>query len=1509
MSGVSLIAEFTEIINQKDKSVYCRQLLIKYLTNTVIIALSKSNRQVDADHLRYTIMRIVIFILRKEKQMSRSPFATWIIMLLLLFSMAACNLNTAPEEEISNTQIPTTSVTGTINAPVGTATGNLSTGLPPFSTQSLPPTSVVQLPPTFPAASTTPSLTSVFIISPVPGNVVAGNVQVLGSAIHPNFLQYQLEFGPDPNPGNLWYLIGGVRLVPVTNNLLGVWSTTDGRSPDGNYQLRLRVFLRDGSVVQTVVNNIRVQNQVPTLNPTPTQSVPRPIAAFIANPTSGRAPLVVTFSNRSSGNITSYSWNFGDGSTSAEANPIHTYRTGGSYEVRLTVSGPGGQSNVSAIIDVKTADPPVANFTADRTSGASPLTVQFTDQSTGPIESYLWDFGDGVTTNERNPRHTFSEPRLYNVILQVSGPGGTDRRRMVIVVENQQVAAPVADFTASLTTGDAPLSVSFTSRSSGQVNSYEWDFNGDGIIDSNDQNPTYIYQNPGTYNVRFTVFGNGGRDDATGTITVNRPPQAPEANFTADRTEGDFPLTVRFNNTSTGTVTAYQWDFNGDSVTDSTDQNPSYTFTEPGTYNVTLFVTGANNTRDSSSMTIAVTEPLAPPEAAFNANPTSGSAPLTVTFTNQSSGDNLSFAWNFGDNTSSLTQDASFTHTYQTNGTYTVTLTVTNSEGTTDTATQTITVSDALNAAFNATALSSPSQTFQFQSNSSGAIANYRWDFGDGTIIEAGQPTVTHTYNRAGTYNVTLTIRDANGTQSSVTLPVNVVAPTTTPTATFTATVPPTATATTLPPTPTATETAAPVTQIPLPVASFTVQAGDAGTYFFTDTSQPENTITTWAWDFGDGTTSNEQDPTHQYTGNGQYTVRLVVSNTTGSSEASQVVSVNNIQPTLSPLNADFRAEAGENGTVNFVDQSTPQEAIVAREWDFNGDTIIDSTDANPTFTFTENRTYTVTLTVRDAAGTSDTATQEITATNVQPTVQPLNADFRAEAVENGTVNFVDQSTPQEAIVAREWDFNGDTIIDSTDANPTFTFTENRTYTVTFTVRDVSGASDTATQEITVTNVQPTVQPLNADFTFEVAQDGTVTFTDVSTPQDSIATRQWDFNGDTIIDSTEQTVTFTFTQIGLYPVTLTVLDGAGNDSTVTKDISIEAIQLALDANFRFEAVGGGVYNFFDESTPTEGVSYTWSFGDGESSLERNPQHTFTANGNYDVTLTITDANNQSAAETLTVEVTDANGEAPDQPEETLSDTTPVQPDIESLVRPLSNLNQGDPNVFTVVGDKSFRSTFLRPFTPDNYSLGGQFAYLQPTIDGYNEMGSFSGENWLTDSELNVEQLLATLDGDNCEGSQFECHLQNTNAGVVVITVGLWEAQEGVDLQTFRDQYNTLLTQAIDRGIIPVVMTIYPRPDLLNEIRAVNDVIIEVAQEKQIPVVNVWRMFNEITANGGNPFADENGVPVPSVAPEGAGRIGGNFIQQFGENARNYNVLNVLTEIRNRVFGLDGNMRR
>jgi len=317
-----------------------------------------------------------------------------------------------------------------------------------------------------------------------------------------------------------------------------------------------------------------------------TASVPPPVADFTASATSGPAPLTVNFTDRSTGSPTSWSWSFGDGQSSTTRNPTHVYANAGSYTVSLTATNAGGQNTATKSGYITVAVPaPVADFSASPASGPAPLAVNFTDRSTGSPTSWSWSFGDGQSSTTRNPTHVYASVGTYTVSLTASNAGGqnTATKSGCITVS---VPAPVADFTASPTSGPAPLAVNFTDHSTGSPTSWSWSF-GDGQS-STAQNPSHVYAAPGAYTVTLTVANDAGDNTQTkaGYITVS--PAAPVAEFAASPTSGPAPLSVQFLDLSTGNPTSWLWDF-GDGQS-STDQNPAHLYQMPGTYTVTLSI-------------------------------------------------------------------------------------------------------------------------------------------------------------------------------------------------------------------------------------------------------------------------------------------------------------------------------------------------------------------------------------------------------------------------------------------------------------------------------------------------------------------------------------------------------------------------------------------------------------------------------------------------------------------------------------------------------------------------------------------------------------------------------------------------------------------------------------------------------------------------------------------------------------------------------------------------------
>ena len=236
-----------------------------------------------------------------------------------------------------------------------------------------------------------------------------------------------------------------------------------------------------------------------------------PSADFSADITTAGTGRVIFFTDLSTNSPTSWSWDFGDGTTGAGPRPDHSYRKAGVYSVTLTVGNAGQTSSRTKTGYITVIDLLKAAFVADRTRGSVPVNVSFTDQSAGSPATWKWDFGDGTTSSEQNPVHRYTAPGSYTVSLTISGTGGQDtttKNDFIVVTRG-----PVADFRADVQAGRAPFLVRFTDISQGSPTSWVWDF-GDGSR-SDEQNPVHVYQRDGTYNISLTVKNQYGKDTVT----------------------------------------------------------------------------------------------------------------------------------------------------------------------------------------------------------------------------------------------------------------------------------------------------------------------------------------------------------------------------------------------------------------------------------------------------------------------------------------------------------------------------------------------------------------------------------------------------------------------------------------------------------------------------------------------------------------------------------------------------------------------------------------------------------------------------------------------------------------------------------------------------------------------------------------------------------------------------------------------------------------------------------
>lgn len=332
-----------------------------------------------------------------------------------------------------------------------------------------------------------------------------------------------------------------------------------------------------------------------------------PVAGFVSSVSSGSVPLVVQFVDSSTNSPVSWAWSFGDGTTSTTENPSHSYTTSGTYTVTLTSTNSAGSNTVSKaayITATPAATTPVASFSAIRTSGTTPLTVQFIDTSTNSPTSWVWSFGDGYTNMQQNPVHTYTAAGTYTVTLTTSNSAGSSTYTQSGYITTT-LATPIASFTSNTTSGTVPLYVQFNDTSLNSPVSWLWAF-GDGGT-STAQNPVYEYTRAGSYTVVLTATNSAGANSTDIARYINISAiTTPVVSFTSDTTTGVVPLTIRFNDTSTNYPTSWLWNFGDGSI--STAQNPSHVYTSAGSFTVTLVATnsGGSGTVTSTHYIVAI---------------------------------------------------------------------------------------------------------------------------------------------------------------------------------------------------------------------------------------------------------------------------------------------------------------------------------------------------------------------------------------------------------------------------------------------------------------------------------------------------------------------------------------------------------------------------------------------------------------------------------------------------------------------------------------------------------------------------------------------------------------------------------------------------------------------------------------------------------------------------------------------------------------------------------------
>ncbi len=919
-------------------------------------------------------------------------------------------------------------------------------------------------------------------------------------------------------------------------------------------------------IIQTVAG-AACADTLDTVIVSSTGTAPKP--NFTSDTVCAGNPTQLTNLTTGGGPANTYSWSFQGGGTSTATNPTYTFPSAGTYTVQLDAlnGGCGGDTTLSVVV----TGPPTAGFTAPTVCQNSPTV--FTNTSTGGAVVFKWIFGDGTTSNVKNPPgHTYTTCGTFNVILVAGTPPCVDSAKQTVTVNPN----PTPVFTANVVClgSNTAFTDATTVGCGGTEASWSWNF-GDPTTAPNNtsavQDPTHIFSGIGTYQVSFEITTAGGcKDSITTPVNVVG---APVAKFTS--TPVCLGKPVVFTNQTVPAPTTSTWNF-GDGVGTSNATSPSYTYTTAGTYTVKLVVSSGAGCTDSITSTVTV---AAPPTAGFTATTVCQGTATAFTDTSHVP---TAWKWYFGDaptNGTSTLQNP--TYIYGAAGTYQVKEVTTNAGGCKDSITIAVTVNPNPTATVTVppVCLGTPSVFTLVPTNMAGGT--YSWLFGDAVGTSTAQ-SPSYTYTANGSYTATVNLTSVNTCTGKATV-VAIVNP--------------------------------------IPVANFVAPAvcqDEAAV--FTDKSTIANvpapqSIKTWAWVFGDGGTSALQNPTHQYAKCGTYNVMLTVTSTAGCTHDTT------LPITINPVPApSFTATSVcKLFVTTFTDKSTIGcgDNITTWSWNFgDGNT---SAVQNPTHTYGAAGVFNVTLKVTSSNGCDSSITLPVT---VYPI--PVPSFTENSPCLGSPTNFTDKSTVVGGTITAAddtWRFgDGGTAVGT--ATPSHTYAAPGTYQVTLTVTSNFGCIDSITIPVVV---YPNPVP---GFFSDTAGCVTycVSFTDTSNvvnipAPESINSYAWNF-GDGSIDSTSSLAapSHCFSTVGTFSIGLTVTTNHGCSATLVRPNYITTWPVPV-AKFSASPNPTDTLNptvvYTDNSTGNP-VWWQWTFGDITDSTEFTPNgvHTFLYTGTF-----------------------------------------------------------------------------------------------------------------------------------------------------------------------------------------------------------------------------------------------------------------------------------------------------
>ncbi|MEO6948666.1 MAG: PKD domain-containing protein [Ginsengibacter sp.] len=997
------------------------------------------------------------------------------------------------------------------------------------------------------------------------------------------------------------------------------------------------------------------------------------VANFKSTPTGGCSPLYVEFQDLSTGNAIKWVWDLGNNTTAEVRNPTTTYFATGTYTIILKIFNAAGDSSVLVRKKYIEVSPiPNVDFSASKTEDCSPLEIEFKDLSDGKsdvITKWEWDFGDGNIGAGNNPTHIYKNGGDYNVSLKITNKNGCKNfltKKSFIKIYPQ----PVAEFTSKFAGScSAPASVLFSSVDDGKGSAnidYKWNF-GDGKTGSG-SNPIHIY-NAGEYDVTLVATNQFGCSDTLKKLNYLSVGKI-KAQFSAPES-GCIGTKIDFKNMTSPTPQSVFWDF-GDG-TFSTDEFASNSYKITGIYFVKLVVK-YGNCEGSVVKRIEIKKSL---HLDFEASKLfSCTAPLTVDFTNLTPGEN-NYKWYFSEQDSADTKDAKYTYTRE--GEYSVRLIGSNA-GCSDTLIRTGLIKIGKpEAKLNLPADGCVPFTHQFSASITPfiEIKSYRWDFGDGHGSDLATPF--HEFKVPGSYTISLTYTTSDGCVNYVEMQDGVKTGTP-PSVKFDAD-----------PLSSCAKDFITFTNLSTNVGNspkWKWEFGDGGTSFeknpkhifqnagmfnvkliVTNNGCPGEFVKSvyidppvaefiykqdcnilkkvqfsdksigadkWEWNFGDGNTSQDKNPSHQYTDKGNYQVSLTVSNNKSGCSFTKQMEILVIHE--SPKIILDKIESCKNTPIKFSAEGVNPSNIKTYTWNFGDTSKPKAVSSTSTLhSYTSAGEFNVSLTIKDNNNCETIFTKE------DPVkISGLTAIFgMSDTVicKNDQVSFFDSSYNHDStgIVSWEWNFGDGSIIKNIENVPVIHhYSDTGFFSVKLKISNEKGCSESITRKNLVR-----VPYVNANFSFDPLS---CTYQKVDFKNLSIAESPvylWNL-GDSITSS-EVNVSHQYKEEGVYSVSLALMDKNGCKSDTTRINAINILnpiaKFSVDNNF--STCPPLIVKF--ENSSKNYKSYEWNFGDNTNSKVLNPGHFYGSAGKFKSVLTVYGGKGCIARDTTEIEIKGPSG--------------------------------------------------------------------------------------------------------------------------------------------------------------------------------------------------------------------------------------------------------------------------